>query len=198
MEEIITNALREAEEAVSRTKTILDNCNFPHDSKSSMTLTILKEMLEEHNRVLQSCREAEYCNAMMQGRKLLGPLIKGLWLHHGCGDADSARDEADLVRSPLRMTQELDRSLHTDEHCDELRKRLWRILAKYEDLQLEQVGKLRSQNSAEPAYKVSVIKEVVVTSTTCVLMLAGDLLRTCGFSDTGLDIKMYLSTGSLT
>src|ERR1700744_166949 len=142
MEEIIASALREAEDAVSKTKTILDNCNFPHDSKSSMALTILKDMLEEHNRVLKSCRGAEYGDAIMQGRKLLGNLIKGLWLHHGCGDADSARAEADLLRSPLRMSQELDRSLHTEKHCDELRKRLWRILSRYEDIELEQVGKL--------------------------------------------------------
>jgi hypothetical protein len=192
MDESFLNTLAQTAEAVAKAKSILASCRLPNELRTSKALEIFREMLQEHETVLQSCRNAEFHSAISQGRRIMEHLVQGIWLSSCAADSQIADRSLEQIipSSVLQMVKDLDTSCPVDGDFEELRRHVWRILGKCADFELKEAGRHKTRRGIEPPYTDEEIIYAGMTSTTCVLLLAKALLKISGYIEESLKVEV--------
>jgi hypothetical protein len=192
MDETFLNTLAQTAEAVAKAKSILASCRLPNELSTAKALEIFREMLQEHETELQFCRNAEFHRAISQGRRIMEHLVQGIWLSSCAADSPVADRSLEQIfpSSMLQMVKDLDTSCRADGDSEELRRHVWRILGRYAESELKQAGRRKTRRGIDPPYTDEEIKYAVMTSTTCVLLLAKTLLQISGYIEESLKVEV--------
>jgi hypothetical protein len=176
--------------SASSARMLVAKCCLPGDRRTSAVLSIFDEMLLQDNGLLQLCDEADFHGAIQQGRKLILNLYRGTWICYCTADAQfgGANKHPVSPRSLFRMAHEIDASCRSSSESGYLRKTIWRILGRYSNLELEQIGRRKTRRGVEPTYSDELVDEVALTCTNCLLLLAEVLLEAHGHSEAALKI----------
>lgn len=166
----------------SSAKSLLAKHCLPGDPRTSAVLSIFDEMFQQHNGMLQMCNNSEFHGGIQQGRKLILNMYQGVWICCCATDVQFTDITTHLIfpRSANRMAHEIDASCRNRGDVEDLRKLVWCILAKYVNLELEQVSRHKTPRGVEPAYSDELVDEMAMTSTNCLLLLAETLLKANG------------------
>jgi hypothetical protein len=177
--------LKSMRKSASTAKRLVAKSRLPGDPRTSAALRIFDKMLQQHHGLIQLCSDAEFHDAIQQGRKLILNLYRGVWICYCAADVQFAETNTRPVtpRSAFRMAHEIDASCRNSGVTGDLRKTAWRILGKYSNLELEQVSRRKTRRGIEPTYSNELVDDVALTCTNCLLLLAETLLKAHGHAE---------------
>lgn len=174
--------LKAMRKSVSSAKALVAKYSLPADPRTSALLSVFDEMLIQHNRLLHSCENNEFHDAIEQGRKLILNLYRGLWISYCATDAQFVDENQTPMapRSAFRIAHEIDNRCRTSSDTSDLRKVVWSILSKYANFELEQISRRKTRRGLEPPYRDEIVDDIATTCTNCLLLLADAVLKTNG------------------